>query len=63
MAETEFFEILQFSTKAPPKICHFLSIFDDFLVEGISGVYRGVEKSLFWSFLHAPGADRSDRKS
>jgi hypothetical protein len=43
----EFFEILQFSTKAPPKFCHFFALFDDFSVEGISGVYRGVEKSLF----------------
>jgi hypothetical protein len=59
----KLFEILQFSTKAPPEICRFLSLFDDFLVEGISGVYRGVEKSLFWSNLHDPGADRSDRKS
>jgi hypothetical protein len=58
----KLFEILQFSTKAPPEICHFFVIFGRFLVEGISGVYRGVKKSLFWSNLHDPGADRSDRK-
>jgi hypothetical protein len=43
----KLFEILQFSTKAPPKICPKMSFFDDFSVEGISGVYRGVQKSLF----------------
>jgi hypothetical protein len=59
----KFFEIPHFFAKAPPEICRKMSLFGDFLVEGISGVYRGVEKSLFWSFLHAPGADRSDRKS
>jgi predicted metal-dependent enzyme (double-stranded beta helix superfamily) len=59
----KLFEILHFSTKAPPKFCPKKSIFDDFLVEGISGVYRGVEKSQFWPKIHDPGADRSDRKS
>jgi hypothetical protein len=37
----EFFEILQFSTKAPPEIFHFFDIFGRFLVEGISGCLRG----------------------
>jgi hypothetical protein len=58
----KLFEILQFSTKAPPEILRFWVIFGRFFLEGISGVYRGVKKSLFWSKMHDPGADRSDRK-
>jgi hypothetical protein len=59
----EFFEILQFSTKAPPEILHFFDIFGRFLVEGISGCLRGVKKSTFWHFLADRNLDRSDRKS
>jgi hypothetical protein len=58
----EFFEILQFSTKAPPEIFHFLALFGRFLVEGNPGCLRGVEKSLFLSFLADRNLDRSDRK-